>query len=996
MNKCKKKLLSFCLVFLMVPLAFMTPAMASTPMTSSTAAPTMINLSTWGIYNDGTHPVETTKGINHALKSLHDNGVTSLTLPTGTYLIDKDNQIEMVSDMTFTLDNNTTIKKETNDYAGYKLLDIGAGVNNVTLHGGTYEGDKLTHDFSKGGTQEGGYGILISGATNVTIDGVKAVNFTGDGLCIGAMGTMIHDFYAKDFQSGSIDSNGKVVHDPTKVRLMNLPITNPDFDIQHTFQLLHQRGLPKDAYGYVAFFYDGSGNYLSKLDTATTNTPVGWGLSPIPSGAKSMNLVFHTPSVPSSTYVEYWMQGVSKNITVENSEFAYNRRQGITIGGGQIVLIQNNQIHDMKGTAPQSGIDAEAGFNLNDGLTIENNHFYNNQAYDLILFDGKHATVDHNEFDSSSIGLAISEPFKYATVTNNTFHGARIYAYNDSTFKNNKMTGGLAAFLGNHDVIDGMDFNNTLVNIASSTPYGINVSNITVHNDGSAFSQFGINANPVHVKNVTIEGAAALDSFGGNAADGSTFDNLKVLSYKRVQLPRGTYTNCEFKAADGDWGPAVNGPGTYVFNQCTFEAASGLGVNSVHGAPDSVTITNSTIIADKDNVPAVGLTAGKNIDIENNTLTVHNLRSDTLGAQGAIQVGNYWHRQDPETIAKLTMKGNTINAKGVLAFGISTKYAGSGSSGYDIENNILNNAKLALRANDTNVNNKTYIEVNGSLQEEQQAAVTFTTRDAGFAFNSIASNGSQYVGVGNEGLIATSNDGIIWTKETSPKPTANLNDALFSNGRFIVAGNQGTILTSTDGQKWTVQDTHSKWATFTSVKYLNKSVIAVGWGGTVETSVYGGSQWDKHSLPKNSVDPLYDVAYNGSVYVAPTNFGYYYMSKDGVSWTKKKAPNSMKSITANGSMFIAVGGQGVILTSNDGINWTKQVSSTHQGLNGVVTNGNYDMAVGEGGTVLTSSSGVSWTAQPSNTTSELKHIQFVQDRFWITTGTKSLIIGTNH
>ena len=499
-----------------------------------------------------------------------ENGYETFIVPNGTYLISKDDSIEMVSNITFELDKDAVLQKETNNKSGYTLLQIGPGVHDVTLKGGTYKGDKDTHDYSSGGTHEGGYGIVTSGAADITIDGIKATDFTGDGLAVGGMGKLIDEFYKESFKSGSVNDSGKLINDPKKVRLENLPLTDPYFDIQKTFQFIHQQNMPKDSHRYIAYFYQSDGTFISKHDSKKSNTPVGWGLTPIPDEADYMHVVFDAPKVSDNVYLEFWMQGVSKNVTVKNSEFAFNRRQGITVGGAQDVLIENNKIHDMKGTAPQSGVDVEAGYNLNNRITIKDNHFYNNQAYDLILFDGRNAVVEGNHFESKSIGLAISEPFKYAKVTNNHFDGARIYAYNYATFKDNKMNDALAAFLGHDLVIDKMDFTDSLVNLGSSKPFGIKASNIKVKNTKKMHTQFGINNNPIHLKNITITGQAALDSFAGNAKDGSIFDNLKVIGYERTQLPRGTYNNAVFEAAEGKGGVTVNNSGTYEFNNSTF------------------------------------------------------------------------------------------------------------------------------------------------------------------------------------------------------------------------------------------------------------------------------------------------------------------------------------------------------------------------------------------------------------------------------------------
>jgi hypothetical protein len=339
---------------------------------------------------------------------------------------------------------------------------------------------------------------------------------------------------------------------------------------------------------------------------------------------------------------------------------------------------------------------------LNNNITIRNNRFYNNKAYDLILYDGRNAVVEGNYFGSKSIGLAISEPFKYATVTNNHFDGATIIAYNYATFKNNKMNDSHAAFLGDNLVIDGMEVTDTVVNLASATPFGIDASNITVNNTKKMHTQFGVNKNPIHLKNVTITGQAALDSFGGNATNGSIFDNLQVLDYTRSQLPRGSYNNCVFKAAapadaNGSNGIAVNNSGEYEFNQCSFTSQrGGFEVNSVHGMPDSVILKNSTVDVLGDNSSGVSIQAGKKIVIENNTINTGSFPSNTLAA---VIINGYWEKAKPSDVLDVTIRGNTIETKSE-AIGISTIYAGIDAPAYMIESNTLINSTLNLKKND--------------------------------------------------------------------------------------------------------------------------------------------------------------------------------------------------------------------------------------------------------------------------------------------------------
>ncbi|WP_209122922.1 right-handed parallel beta-helix repeat-containing protein [Alkalihalobacillus sp. BA299] len=661
-----------------------------------------LDLKKWNIYNDGTHPIETTKGINDALQWASENDYTVFKVPEGNYLIDKDSHIDMVSNITFWLDDKAVLQKETNDYSSYKLLHIGPGVKNVILKGGTYIGDKETHDYASGGTHEHGYGIITSGANKITLDNIKAINFTGDGLSIGKIGTLIQDVYAPYFESGCVDEEGNLRNDRTKSRLTNLPINHSYFDIQRTFQFIHQQNMPEDSYGYVAYFYKEDGTFLSKQDSTESNTPVGWGLTSIPEEAAFFHAVFPMPEVPNDIYLEYWMQGVSKHITVKNSEFAHNRRQGITIGGAQDVLITNSQFHNMGGAAPESGIDLEAGYNLNDNIHIKENQFYNNAKYDLILYDGRNAVVEDNHFASKGeIGLAISEPFKYAQINNNHFDGTKIYAYNHATFRNNKMNDGLAAFLGHELVIDSMTFTDTLVNLASDKSFGIEASNITVNNTKKLHTPFGINNNPLHLKNVTITGEAALDSFSGNASNGSIFENLEVIGYNRSQLPRGTYKDCKFIATENEtvYGSvAVNNSGEYIFDNCVFESRhGGFSINSFHGIPDHVAITNSEFNALGD-THAITITSANKVQLEKNNINANHMERSDLEV---LRVGSYWTKDEPYEVKDLTIRKNTIRSN-LENKGISTIYSGKNAPPYIIEDNVLYNATLDLKENDLN------------------------------------------------------------------------------------------------------------------------------------------------------------------------------------------------------------------------------------------------------------------------------------------------------
>lgn len=653
----------------------------------------------WGIYNDGTHPVETTKGINDALKWAHENGKTTFKVPAGTYLIKKQDpklfldtsaRINMVPDMTFELDDKAVIQKETNGFTGYQTLHVGYGANNVTIKGGTYKGDKDTHDYSAKGTHEGGYGILIEGAVNVTIDGVKAVNFTGDGLCIGGKGTMIQDLYENSFVSGSIDDKGNFIADPSKIRLKApLNFNNAIFKTEREFELSNQQKLPGT---FDIFFYKQDGTYLSSLKGQKIRQ-----IMQIPEGAVSFYLVFNQASSAGS-YVEYWQRAVAKEVTVQNSEFAFNRRQGITVGGGDRVTIINNKLHDMKGAAPQSGIDVEAGFSenghRNSNITIQNNQFYNNASYDVILYDGHDATVQGNHLASKgAIGLAVSPPFTSALIKDNHFDGTSIYAYHDVKFEGNQMNDSFTFMEGPNIQLDGMTFTNSKFGITSKQPFGVTASNITMNNVKSG--ELSLWGSPIRLSNIVLNGGGVT----GGVKEGSVFDNLKITGATSLNLPLGTYNDCEIESLGGsiNGGIFLDDPGSYQFNRCTLRVNQGVLVSN-ESAEVSISDSSFELL---DKLYAFKAVKAKKIVFENNVLNAERLVNPT---DYMVMIGDYWTRSNPSTVKEAIIRGNTLSAN-IEAEGISTRYAGTSNYNYTVENNVLTNAKMKLQTSDFKANN---------------------------------------------------------------------------------------------------------------------------------------------------------------------------------------------------------------------------------------------------------------------------------------------------
>ncbi|MDG0872796.1 hypothetical protein L5D93_09950 [Paenibacillus thiaminolyticus] len=163
---------------------------------------------------------------------------------------------------------------------------------------------------------------------------------------------------------------------------------------------------------------------------------------------------------------------------------------------------------------------------------MKRNRFYNNAAYDLILYDGQGAHVEENYFGSTNkFGLAVSAPFADAVIVNNHFDGSKIVAENDAVFTGNKMNDSIASFLGPNIQVNGMTLTDAVFRVDGKEKFGVKVSELTIYNNKKRESGLIVNGMPSEFRNVKIIGESTLRVITGNAPGGSVFHNLQVLEY---------------------------------------------------------------------------------------------------------------------------------------------------------------------------------------------------------------------------------------------------------------------------------------------------------------------------------------------------------------------------------------------------------------------------------------------------------------------------------
>ena len=119
-------------------------------------------------------------------------------------------------------------------------------------------------------------------------------------------------------------------------------------------------------------------------------------------------------------------------------------------------------------------------------------------------------------------------------------------------------------------------------------------------------------------------------------------------------------------------------------------------------------------------------------------------------------------------------------------------------------------------------------------------AVGLTTAEAFSQFsgtiqqlNAVCYGQSEYIAVGNGGVIIASNDGSSWADKTS-NTVFDLNDIIYDGDRFIVVGDSGTIGISTDKnfwQPWSQQlpagTQHPATFDFAKIKYIDNIYVGI-------------------------------------------------------------------------------------------------------------------------------------------------------------------------
>ncbi|MGE6488527.1 right-handed parallel beta-helix repeat-containing protein [Paenisporosarcina sp. NPDC076898] len=396
---------------------------------------------------DPTGVQDSTSAIQNALNSVFSN----IFIPDGTYLINavtnsNDNPttggLKIPSNKRVYLSKNATLKSISSSSQRYAIIRI-QDADNVTVEGGSVKGDRLTHTDNGG---EWGYGIIINGSTNITINDVSITDCWGDGIFInsGISNTLTPSkniqviktkFQNNRRQGISVQSvDGLVV---TRCQFLDTQGTAPSagIDLEAFSDSYYVQNVKISENSFINNADGIQVNPRSKQIAIIGNTfeaNRGRGISVYNTNNVTIvgNILKNHANEAAISITSSFGSSIQGNVCIAN-------KQAIAFAGGS----ENNTV---TGNVCREHTDVAILIAGSKRNIITNNICINNVSFGIYVFAAERNTIANNLTKGNSRGIQLSGSSHYCDIssnriTNNLKEGIRLEGCNHVSISNNQL-----------------------------------------------------------------------------------------------------------------------------------------------------------------------------------------------------------------------------------------------------------------------------------------------------------------------------------------------------------------------------------------------------------------------------------------------------------------------------------------------------------------------------------------------------------------------------
>lgn len=169
-------------------------------------------------------------------------------------------------------------------------------------------------------------------------------------------------------------------------------------------------------------------------------------------------------------------------------------------------------------------------------------------------------------------------------------------------------------------------------------------------------------------------------------------------------------------------------------------------------------------------------------------------------------------------------------------------------------------------------------------------------------------------------FIFLSDKGLTWGDKTDIAGKNIIRRAAFGNKRFVGVGDRGRRATSEDGKNWRDAPEVKAIDTLIDVAFGNGIFVGVGLHG-LRMSSTDGLTWSNRQMGEEG-EHLNSVVWAKDRFVAVSPAATYF-STDGAKWVREVNEKAPQFFCYGNGVFVGVAWKGKLLASRDGIKWTE-------------------------------------------------------------------------